>query len=62
MTLLGLVLVLVVIGVVLWGVQQLPLDPAIKNTIRVVVIVVVVVWLASSLVGMAPRSWNPRLW
>jgi ABC-type siderophore export system fused ATPase/permease subunit len=62
MTLLSLVLLLVIIGVVLWAVQQIPMDAAIRRVIRVVVIVVVVLWLATSLLGGHHAEWNPRLW
>jgi len=62
-TLLGLVLVLVVVGVLLWALQQFPaIDANIKKVIYVLVIVVVVIWLASSLLGGEARGWNPRLW
>lgn len=60
MTLFGLILVLVVIGVILWAVQSIPMDATIRNIIRVVVIVVVVLWLAHALLG-GESNWNPRL-
>lgn len=70
MTLLGLVVALVVIGIVvgllLWALQQLPGDPAIKNTIRVVVIVivvlVVVLWLLGAISDGEFGVLNRRLW
>jgi type IV secretory pathway TrbL component len=40
-----LVLTLVVIGVVLWAIEQLPMDATIRKAIRVVVIVCVVFYL-----------------
>lgn len=43
--LIQVVIALVVIGLVLWVVQQIPLDAAIQKIIRVVVIVSVVLWL-----------------
>jgi len=62
MTLLGLVLVLIVVGVLLWALSQFPaIDPTIKRIIQVVVIVALVLWLVAS-VGGEGHSWNPRLW
>lgn len=46
MSLLSIILALVVLGVILWAVQQLPIDEAIKKIIYVVSVVVVVIWLA----------------
>lgn len=64
MTLLGLIVVLVVVGVLLWAVQQFPaIDASMKKIIYVVVVVVVVIWLASSFLGGGSFSgMNPRLW
>jgi len=54
MPLLQLIVVLIVIGLILYLVETLlPIDPAIKNVIRVVVILAVVLWLLS-LVGLIP--------
>jgi len=62
-TLLGLIIVLIVVGVVLWAVQQIPMDPAIRNILRVVVILLVVLWLVFGLLGHPAISHlNPRLW
>lgn len=46
-----LVISLVIIGLVLWVVGQLPIDDTIKRIINVVVIVCVVLWLLSVLLG-----------
>lgn len=46
MSLIGLIIVLVVIGVLLWLVNtQLPMDGNIKKVLNVVVLIVVVLWL-----------------
>ena len=47
-------LVLVVIGVVLYLLESLPMDPTIKIVIRVVVIIAVCLWLLSALSGIGP--------
>jgi len=61
MTLLSLVAILLVVGVLLWALNQFPaIDPTIKKIIYVVVVVVVVLWLAGSLLGEG--HFNPRLW
>jgi len=46
MSLIGLVLTLVVVGVLLWLLNNyVPMDSKIKTIINVVVVIVVVVWL-----------------
>lgn len=55
MGLIGLLIVLIVIGVLLWLVEtQIPMAPPIKTIIRVVVILVVVLWLLQLFVGDIP--------
>jgi hypothetical protein len=44
---------LIVIGLVLWVVSVLPIDAGIKQIIRVVVIVFVVIWLLYILMGVS---------
>ena len=49
MSLIGLVLTLVVVGVLLWLVNNyVPMDAKIKKIINVVVVIVVVIWLLQS--------------
>lgn len=43
--LIQLVVTLVVVGLLLWVLQQVPMDPAIAKIIRVVVVACVVIWL-----------------
>ena len=49
--LIQIVIALAVIGLVLWVVQQIPMDPTIARIIRVVIIVIVCIWLLSLLGG-----------
>jgi hypothetical protein len=51
--LLQVVLILIVAGIILWGVLQLPIDATIKQIIKVAVIVVVAIWLVYILFGVA---------
>ena len=58
-TLLSVILLLIVLGVILWAVQQLlplvPMPPNIAlivNVLITVVIVLVVVWIIASLLGV----------
>ncbi len=44
---LTILVVLIVAGLLLWGVQQLPIDATIVRIIRAVVIVALVFWLLS---------------
>jgi hypothetical protein len=54
MLLIQLVIILIVIGVLLYIVESLlPIDPAIKMVIRVIILLAVVLWLLS-LVGLIP--------
>jgi len=49
MTLIGLLVTLVVVGVLLWMVNAyIPMDPKIKNILNVVVVIAVVLWLLQS--------------
>jgi O-antigen ligase len=55
MGLIGLVVVLIIVGVLLYLVEtQIPMAPPIKVIIRVVVILVVVLWLLQLFVGDIP--------
>lgn len=51
--LIQIVVALVIVGLILWAIQQFPIDPAISRVIRVVVIVVVVIWLLYALMSIA---------
>ena len=60
MPLIQIIVVLIVIGVLLYVVESmLPIDPAIKNIIRIVILLAVVIWLLS-LVGLLPGG-NVRI-
>ena len=57
MSLIGLVLTLVVVGVLLWLLNNyVPMDAKIKTILNIVVVVVVVIWLlqAFGLLGALP--------
>jgi len=46
MSLITFVLVLVVVGVILWLVEKyVPMDPQIKQIIRIVVLIAIVLWV-----------------
>ncbi len=51
--LIQVLIVLVIVGVILWGLSQFPIDPMIARLIRVIVIVFVAIWLLYLLVGLA---------
>ncbi|MCL4547106.1 MAG: hypothetical protein M1495_00875 [Bacteroidetes bacterium] len=49
MSLLGLVLVLVVVGVLLWLINSyIPMQATIKKILNVVVVIVVILWILSA--------------
>lgn len=53
----------IVAGVILWGLNALPIDQTIKNIGRVAIIVLFVVWLVSTMIGCLhfPTTWPPVL-
>ena len=54
MALIQIIVVLLIIGVLLYIVESLlPIDPAIKNIIRIVILLAVVLWLLA-IVGLLP--------
>lgn len=64
MSLLGLVIVLIVVGILLWFVEtQLPIDGTIKKIIHAVVILVVILYLleAFGLIGQLGSLQVPRI-
>ena len=54
MDLLSLLVLLIVIGVVLYLIQLIPMDARIKQAILVVAIAFVVIWLSRALLGGGP--------
>jgi hypothetical protein len=61
MSLIGLVLTLVVVGVLLWLLNNyVPMDRKIKSIINVVVVVVVVIWVLQAL-GLLGSLQNIRI-
>lgn len=46
MSLVGLILTLVIVGVVLWLINAyMPMDPKIKNILNIVVVIFVILWI-----------------
>lgn len=59
MAILPIIITLAIVGVILWGIQQIPMDATIKRIIVVVAIVLVLLWLLSSISGVGPSlSWG----
>ena len=55
MSLIGLILTLVVVGVLLWLLNNyVPMDPKIKTIVNVVVVIVVVIWLLQAFGLLGP--------
>lgn len=59
-TLIGIIFVLIILGVIWWGVQQLlPLIPiaepfrSIIRVLMIVILVLIVLWVIAALLGMA---------
>jgi hypothetical protein len=61
MSLIGLIMTLVVVGVLLWLLNNyVPMDGKIKSIINVVVVIVVVIWLLQAF-GLLGSLQNIRL-
>jgi len=61
MSLIGLILTLVVVGVLLWLLNNyVPMDRKIKSIVNVVVVVVVVIWVLQA-VGLLGSLQNIRI-
>ena len=58
--LIQIIVALVIVGLVLWVVAQIPMDAAIARIIRVVVIAFVVIWLLYVVLGGPPLLWPHR--
>ena len=54
MTVLALIVTLLVVGLVLYIVQSLPIEATTKRIIVAVVLVVLVIWIADALLGGVP--------
>lgn len=54
--LIEIIVALVIVGVLLWALPQLPIDATIAKIIKVLVIVVVAIWVCYVLVGLASGS------
>jgi len=51
--LIQVVFVLLIVGVLLWGLSRIPaIDPTIKQFIRIAIIVVVAIWLIYIMMGL----------
>jgi hypothetical protein len=51
-----ILIVLLIVGVILWGMAQFPIDPTIAKLVRVVIIVIVCIWLLMVLVSFLPSG------
>lgn len=53
MSIIGIVVVLIVVGILLWLVNTyIPMDAKIKQLLNVVVIIIIVLWLIGILLGV----------
>ncbi len=55
---LQVIVALVIVGLLLWVIEQIPMDPTIARIIRVVVIVCVCIWLLMLLVSLFGSGVN----
>ena len=52
--LVSVLIALLIVGLILWAISQIPMDPLIARIIRVVVVVIVCIWLIYFLAGFLP--------
>ncbi len=57
--LIDVVVALIIVGLVLWVIEQIPMDAMIARIIRVVVVVCVVLWLLSAVLPLV-TSYSGR--
>lgn len=48
MSIITIIVVIVVVGVLLWAAEQLPMNPQVRRILQVVVIVALVLWILSA--------------
>jgi low temperature requirement protein LtrA len=61
MSLIGLIVTLVIVGVILWAINTyIPMDAKIKNILNVVVVIAVILWLLSAF-GVLGRVGDVRI-
>lgn len=61
MPIIPLIITLAIVGVILWGVQQIPMNPTIQRVIVVVAIVCTLLWLLGQFSGYGPSiQWGGR--
>lgn len=62
MTLIGLILVLVLVGVLLWAINTyVPMTPPVKTLMNVVVVIVLVLYLISAIGLLGPLNTPIRI-
>lgn len=45
MSIVGIIVAIVVVGLLLWAAGQIPMDPTVRRILQVVVVVVLVLWI-----------------
>lgn len=61
MTIIGLVLLLVVVGLLVYGIGYLPIDPTLKRIAQGVVIILFALWLGEEVGLFGPFTLGGRL-
>lgn len=60
MPLITLIIYLIIVGLLLWLVDQLPIDGTIKRIIHILIIVIVILWLVSLFLPLTEGPWIGR--
>lgn len=61
--LVGLIVAVLIAGVLVWAIDQLPaIDPSFKQVAKVIIIVVLVIFVILTIAGLFGSSWTPAHW
>jgi heme A synthase len=61
MSLVGLIVTIAVLGLLLWAINQIPMEPTIKKILNVVAIVVVCLWVLQAVGLLGDVNMGMRL-
>ena len=61
MSLIGLLVFLIIVGLIYWLITMIPLPPPFPMIIRIVMILIAIIWLASQLGAFGSTGMNSRI-
>lgn len=61
MSIISILVAIVIVGLILWGIQQIPMDATVRRILHVVVIILLVLWLLQAFGLFAGGGGSMRL-